>query len=367
MDLNLLNVNLLKLKSIFTFLLIFFSLFIYGQNRMVFEQLSTNDGLSNGTIQSIFKDKRGFMWFCTDDGLNRYDGYKFTVYKSKLANENTGQNIQFFSLVEDNFGRIWIGTNVGLYVYDQIKDQIFPFSSYSNIDFSNTPITGSINCLFIDSFNNLWVGAFNGLARIKISNPDSHEIKKDDISYFGDNPNDSLHISGITTLSFYEDGQHQIWMSSSSNQLDCYNYESNTITHHKIDLPNDELSGVNKKIFSDQNGNFWIPTEGHGLIYWDREKQKFTQFRTLLKDNNLIDIQYISHRFYLYSREFKYIFKISCFKRRDKLFSSCRINAFSNNNHRTISINYDLFGPSCEYCFHFSTGYISRLHCFSNN
>jgi len=295
MDLNLLNVKLLKLKSIFTFWLVFFSLFIYGQNPIVFEQLSTNDGLSNGTVNSVFKDSQGFMWFCTDDGLNRYDGYKFTVYKPKLTEKNTEQNIQFFSLVEDNFGRIWIGTSVGLYIFDQINDQILPFSSCSNIDFSNTPMTLRINCLFIDSLNKLWIGNFNGISRINISNPDLRAIKKEDISYFTNNPNDSLHISGTTSLSFYEDGQHQIWMSSNSNQLDCYNYESNKITHHKIELPNiDDLARVNKKIIADKNGDFWITSEGIGLIYWEREKQKFTQFKTLFKDKNPIDIRYIS-------------------------------------------------------------------------
>ena len=75
------NVKSIQLKLIFIFWLIFSSLFMYGQDQVVFEQLTTNDGLSNGTINSIFKDSRGFMWFCTDDGLNKYDGYKFTIYK----------------------------------------------------------------------------------------------------------------------------------------------------------------------------------------------------------------------------------------------------------------------------------------------
>jgi signal transduction histidine kinase/ligand-binding sensor domain-containing protein len=290
---KILNIKFLKLKFIFLFILS--SFIVTGQEHVVFEQLSTANGLSNGTIQSIFRDSRGFMWFCTDDGLNKYDGYQFTVYRSRRAGEDESQNIQFFSMAEDSYGRIWIGTSAGVYFYDQNNDRILPFSSYLDIDISNTPIAGgSIGSMFIDTHNYLWVSAFNGLSRVNISNTDLRAIRKEDITYYTDTQTDSLRLSAITVLSFYEDDRNQIWMTNNSNQIDCYNYERNTISHHKIDLPGvDESSRNNKKIFADNNGGFWISTEGIGLIHWERNKQKFTQIKSLSDGQALVDIRYV--------------------------------------------------------------------------
>lgn len=284
----------IHLKVIFIFCLVFFSSFIYGQDHVVFEQLTTKDGLSNGTINSIFKDSRGFMWFCTDDGLNRYDGYNFKIYKSEQTNNIQAKNIQFFSIVEDIYGRIWIGTSIGLLIYDQINDRIVQFTSLTNNDLANSPISGVINCLLIDSFNYLWIGTYTGISRINISNRDIGKIKEEDVSLFTANSNDSLKISNNYIFSFLEDKQHQIWVTSNSNQLDCYNYERNNFTHQKIEIPNiNKFERLNKKIIADKNDNFWIYTRGFGLFYWDRGKQTFSQYKTLSKDKEVIDIGFI--------------------------------------------------------------------------
>jgi signal transduction histidine kinase/ligand-binding sensor domain-containing protein len=267
---------------------------MYGQDQVVFEQLTTNDGLSNGTIQSIFKDSRGFMWFCTDDGLNKYDGYRFSIYKSELSDIVTTQNLQFFYIVEDIYSNIWIGTSEGLYFYDEESDRIVQFSKLPNIGLTNTPLNGSISCLLFDTSNYLWVGSYTGISRIKISNPDIRTIKKEDISVFTSNSNNLQNLSNNNIFSFFEDKQHQIWVSSNSDQLDCYNYEKNNFKQYRIEIPGIKKWGdLFKLIKADRNDNLWIATRGFGLIYWDREKQTFTQFKTLSKDKDIIDISYI--------------------------------------------------------------------------
>lgn len=289
-----LNVKSLQLKLIFIFWLIFSSLFMYGQNQVVFEQLTTNDGLSNGTINSIYHDSRGFMWFCTDDGLNKYDGYSFSIYKSELSDIITTQNIQFIYIVEDIYRNIWVGTSEGLYFYDEENDRIVQFSKLPNIGLTNTPLNGSISCLLFDTSNYLWVGSYSGISRIKISNPDIRTIKKEDISVFTSNSNDSLNLSNSNITSFYEDQQHQIWVSSNSDQLDCYSYKKNNFVKYRIEISGiKKWDNLSKIIKADRNDNFWIATRGFGLIYWDREKQTFTQFKTLSKDKDIIDISYI--------------------------------------------------------------------------
>ena len=129
------KVQSIQLKGIILLLSFFISLIVSGQRHVIFEQLSTKDGLSNGTINSIFKDSRGFMWFCTDDGLNRYDGYNFKIYHSEITDQISGQNIQFYRIAQDCYGHIWIGTSEGLYFLNRENDRVVKFIKYSGLDF----------------------------------------------------------------------------------------------------------------------------------------------------------------------------------------------------------------------------------------
>ena len=75
-----------------------------------FERLSIEDGLSQSTIFSIYQDSKGFMWFGTEDGLNRYDGYDFTIYRKDLEDPHSIKGIEAWSIREDRTGALWVGT-----------------------------------------------------------------------------------------------------------------------------------------------------------------------------------------------------------------------------------------------------------------
>ena len=76
-----------------------------------FAHLTTKDGLSQGYVTAIVQDRRGFMWFATRDGLNRYDGYTFVVYKH-VPNDPGSLNANFIQdLMEDDRGFLWVATN----------------------------------------------------------------------------------------------------------------------------------------------------------------------------------------------------------------------------------------------------------------
>ncbi|MEP5913001.1 MAG: two-component regulator propeller domain-containing protein, partial [Flavobacteriaceae bacterium] len=83
-------------------------------NNSKFENLDTVDGLSSSTCLTIFQDTEGFLWFGTIDGLNKYDGYEFTIYKSILNDPNSISNNRINAIEEDIHGNLWIGTNNGL-------------------------------------------------------------------------------------------------------------------------------------------------------------------------------------------------------------------------------------------------------------
>ncbi|MDY3206805.1 two-component regulator propeller domain-containing protein, partial [Clostridium baratii] len=79
-----------------------------------FTNITVKDGLSQGSVYAILKDKEGYMWFGTNDGLNRFDGYKYEVIKSSDKDENTLHPGIIGSIVEDDYGYLWIGTSSGL-------------------------------------------------------------------------------------------------------------------------------------------------------------------------------------------------------------------------------------------------------------
>ena len=86
-----------------------------------FTHLTTNDGLSQGYVVAILQDHRGFMWFGTRDGLNRYDGNAFVVYKNNPNDPSSLSSNFIQDLMEDDHGYLWIATNTGVNKFDPAK------------------------------------------------------------------------------------------------------------------------------------------------------------------------------------------------------------------------------------------------------
>src|SRR5436305_9216349 len=93
------------------FLLLFFPAIVFGQKKQLgFDHFKTNNGLSQSNVLCILQDSKGFMWFGTREGLNKYDGYKFTVYKNDPKNKNSIGGNFISSVIEDHEGNLWIAT-----------------------------------------------------------------------------------------------------------------------------------------------------------------------------------------------------------------------------------------------------------------
>src|ERR1700741_1360422 len=116
---------------------LFFLLFTRGafvlsqQQNLKFDHLDINSGLSQNHIMCILQDSRGFMWFGTRDGLNKYDGYKFTIYKNDPTDPNSISNNFISGIAEDSKGNIWMSTRGGgLNCYNKNLDR---FTQFKNI------------------------------------------------------------------------------------------------------------------------------------------------------------------------------------------------------------------------------------------
>ena len=129
---------------------------------IAFDAITTNDGLSQGMVNSILQDKYGFMWFASNDGLNRYDGYKFTVYKNDPNDNNSIAENFIRYLFEDSKGRLWIATaGNGLDLFDRTTETFIHFKH--NIKDPNTISDNSITSVSEDSTGGIWIGTLHGL------------------------------------------------------------------------------------------------------------------------------------------------------------------------------------------------------------
>ena len=96
-----------------TVILLIFSQISYTQEYMLFDHIGLREGLSQSVIASILQDDHGYMWFGTMDGLHKYDGYRFTIYKNNLNDPHSISDSNIIDVCQDSNGNIWVGTSVG--------------------------------------------------------------------------------------------------------------------------------------------------------------------------------------------------------------------------------------------------------------
>ncbi len=156
--------KLFKLNCLF--ILILSAGFNYPQD-LKFQQLTVEDGLANNQVYAVLQDKNGFMWFGTNDGLNRYDGYEFKIFRNDPKDTNSISDNTIRSLFEDKQGNIWIGTKAGiLNKYDPILEK---FTKW-NLN-SNSTIYRSVKAIYEDRRDNIWIGThLDGLFKLNTKN-----------------------------------------------------------------------------------------------------------------------------------------------------------------------------------------------------
>ncbi|MBD2753484.1 hybrid sensor histidine kinase/response regulator transcription factor [Spirosoma validum] len=162
-----------------------------------FDHLSVEDGLSSNSVMCILQDREGFMWFGTNDGLNKYDGYTFTTLKRDLNDTVHGfQNNQIYHLCEDYKNRLWVATLGGLHEVDKRTGQVTPHP----IRASNADKWNYQHSVYEDSQRILWVSTLGGLARYEA-----------DLHRFTLYP---LPQPEATIKTVFEDPQHRFWVAT---------------------------------------------------------------------------------------------------------------------------------------------------------
>ena len=170
-----------------------------------FAHLSVDEGLSQTVVNCMLQDQQGFMWFGTQEGLNRYDGFNFRIYKRDPQDSNSLANNFIYTIFQDHEGMIWIGMNGGgLDKFNPINET---FTHYpSKEDDPSTISSNSVRAIHEDMHGNLWVGTDDGLNLL-----DKNTGK---FTRFVNNPNDPYSLSANRIFDIAEDPEGNLWLGT---------------------------------------------------------------------------------------------------------------------------------------------------------
>ncbi len=174
-------------------------------NDAFFEHLGTDDGLSQNDVNCIFQDSEGLMWFGTHDGLNRYDGYNFKIYRPENNNSNSINSNLIFALTGDQKGNLWIGSSGdGLSHFNKKTEK---FTHYIHEPENPKSLKNNqINGLFVDSKNRLWVATIDGVSMAQLSEESAMEFEHFEFV-------NRQTIVG-NAYCFLEDEKNQLWIGT---------------------------------------------------------------------------------------------------------------------------------------------------------
>ena len=184
------------------------------------------------------------MWFGTDDGLNRYDGYNFHVYKNNLQDGYSISNNTILTMNEDNAGDLWIGTRRGLNRYDRENDRFIRYSQFAETQ---------ILSIKEDEGKNFWIGTSNGTFYFDIKNDSVVNYSVDG----GARNHTSRTINGQMS-SICIDARRNVWIFSNDG-LHLYDKESKLFInyYHDENDPNSLSSNDLRSILEDRDGRIW--------------------------------------------------------------------------------------------------------------
>lgn len=282
------NIVLKYYAYILSFILVLFAVQSPYAQEVQFTNITMEDGLSQTTVFAIAQDHQGFMWFGTEDGLNKYTGYDFRIYAHFPYDENSLSNNTILCLFVDQAGLLWIGTNDGgLNVYNREKDN---FISFKNDPDDKNSLSGDrVFAIFQDDQGFIWVGTQAGLDKIIFDEKGPHD-KADELGnirfhHFKADKDDESSLSYNHVRSIIQDEEGTIWLGTQGGGLNKMIYENGEESdptfisyQHDENDPNSISDNGVLSLYDDGRGNIWAATYGGGLNRFDKESKKFERF-----------------------------------------------------------------------------------------
>ncbi|RKY92443.1 MAG: hypothetical protein DRQ13_10375, partial [Ignavibacteriae bacterium] len=326
--------NKIKTAIVLFFFFLLLTNHLHAQERIIFSHLSIQDGLSNRNVLSVFQDHYGFMWFGTNDGLNRYDGKNITVYKNDPLDPNSLSNNVVFSMYEGKDGGLWICTVNGLNLYNRDSEnfEVFKLKPEAANDMTSNivmmvtedskgnlyaatlmagiqkldrnagnfiPVVRDttdqsgidlVMSLFLDQNDDLWyfhTDTGGRVQELKYYKTDSGELKSFHLPYI--EPNSAIgDVRGIGVSCGLKDKAENIWLGTADGHLLNFNREKGFFNKIEIDKGHVLIS-----ITEGDSANFWIATFGNGLIKYNYKTGEKIQYNYDIADDYSISHDYL--------------------------------------------------------------------------
>ncbi|QOD62326.1 response regulator [Polaribacter haliotis] len=254
-----------------------------------FKQFSLSEGLSQSSVLTILQDSKGFLWFGTRDGLNKYDGHNFKTYRYDYKDETSISSSFIRTLLEDNNGTIWIGTNNGLNKYLPTEDI---FVRYKHSNNKNSLISNEIWSSALAKDNYLWIGTSAGLEKFN--------TKTGEITHVLNEDKNPLNTSENEIRSLYVTSDDKLWICK-QNDIIVFNSKENKFEN--FEYPKSGVKEQNRNyspvIYQDKDKNIWLGYND-GLAIFDADKNEFQHFVLDSKNSTQIstEVRTIHQDFY---------------------------------------------------------------------
>lgn len=246
-----------------------------------FSHFSVEQGLSQTVVNCIMQDQQGFMWFGTQEGLNRYDGYAFKIYKRDPQDANSLANNFIYTTYQSKDGIIWIGTNGnGLDRFDPVTERFthYPYDENNPVSISSN----SVRVIHEDAKGNLWIGTDDGLNLLDRS--------ANTFTRFVNNPNDVNSLPANRIFDIKEDKTGNLWIATYGKGLCKYDPNSRQFTSYMMSDPDiDRLypqvirddqrrrtqCNLTRSLYFFDDNHLWVGNDGCGVGIFNLQTLSF--------------------------------------------------------------------------------------------
>ncbi|NDV60014.1 hybrid sensor histidine kinase/response regulator transcription factor [Bacteroides sp. 519] len=238
--------------------------YTFAQEQFMFKKLETKDGLSHSQINSIFKDSRGFMWFSTASGLNRYDGYEFKVYQHDENDPHSLSDTFVDDIQEDANGNLWIHIPTAYLVYDVHKEIFIRDITPILAEYG---VTGTVDLLYIDNEKNMWFGMAEGGVY-------QYQLESKTVHYYPQGGEEELSKGTLTWI--LEDGNNVLFLFNNGLLEVLHRSTGKVVTRYNYIPENSTTLSDKYTLFKDTDGDYWIYARNNsGLWLYRSNEQKW--------------------------------------------------------------------------------------------
>jgi|GEM_PF-1112525 len=256
---------------------------VWAEPLFQFHNLTKKNGLSSSVVYDVVQDNDGFMWFATEDGLQKYDGNELKTYRQDRRNLTSLSNNIVRTLLLDKSGNLWVGTEKGVNVYQRDLDNFKHFNTELNsspID-SDSPklLSNQIRSMYQTSDGKIWIGSSEGLNVFDLQN---NKIKS---------------FPHLKVRSIFEDDHKQLWIGTLRGGIYLFDRVKERFINIQIRTLSGELKSSDYSIvdiYQDSFGRVLVATWGQGVYELNKETRTMTKLsldlpsefvRTIYQDN----------------------------------------------------------------------------------